>query len=377
MSATRAAGGVPFVDLRAQLRSLEPELRAAIDEVLSSGDFVLGAAVERFERGFARYCGVSHAVGVSSGLDALRLILTGLGIGAGDDVVVPASTFIATALAVTACGARLVLADCDEGTGNLSPSALDKAFTPRTKAVIAVHLGGQPAAMDELAALCRARGAVLIEDAAQAHGARYAGRRAGSLARAAAFSFYPAKNLGALGDGGCVTTDDPALAERLRRLRNYGQREKYDHVDQGLNARLDSLQAAVLSVKLPHLDAWNAARARAAALYRERLAGVGDLSFQAAEPRADGVHHLFFVETSRRDALREALAADGVETGIHYPKPIHLQAAYAGLGLRRGVLPNAERRAERTLSLPMHAELLPAQAEAVCAAVRRFFERGA
>lgn len=368
-----AAPRVPFLDLDAQLRSVGGELRAALEAELSACRFVLGPAVERFEGEFARYCGAAHAVGVSNGLDALRLTLSALGVGPGDEVVLPASTYTATALAVSAAGARVRLADCDARTGNLSPAALEKALTRRVKAVIAVHLAGQPCDMDGLLAAARRRGVPVVEDAAHAHGALYRGRRAGALAAAGCFSFYPSKNLGALGDGGCVVTDDPRLAKRLRRLRNYGQRAKYDHVEKGFNARLDSLQAAVLSVKLPRLDGWNAARARLAGEYRRRLEGVGDLRFQAPEPGAASSHHLMLVETARRGALQAALARAGVETLIHYPKPVHLQGAYADLRLGRGSFPEAERRARRTLSLPLYPELPPESLERVCAAVRGFF----
>lgn len=363
---------IPFVDLKAQYRTLAPELRAAIGGVLGSGNFVLGPWVERFEREFARFVGTPHAVGVSSGLDALHLALMALDIGPGDEVVVPASTFIATALAVSASGAKPVLVDCDAGTFNLDPAGLKAAFSRRTKAVIAVHLAGQPADMRAIMKFARSRKVPVIEDAAQAHGALYHGKQCGSLGLIGAFSFYPGKNLGAYGDGGMVTTRDSRLAERIRRLRHYGQRAKYEHVEKGLNARLDAVQAAILSVKLKHLDRWNALRNAHARRYLRLLSGTPGLSFQEALPGATHVYHLFLVETSARDGLREHLRRAGIEAGIHYPQPIHLLEAYRDLGHRKGDFPNAERHARRTLSLPMYAELQPSQIQRVAAEVSAF-----
>lgn len=364
---------VPFVDLKAQYRTIEPEIKAAVNDVLEKSDYILGGAVERFESEYAAFVGTRHCVGLSNGLDALRLALEALGVGPGDEVVVPATTYVATALAVSAVGAKVVLADGDAGTYNLDPKELEKALSPRTKCVLPVHLGGQSANMKAIMALAAERGIPVIEDAAQSHGSLYEGKMTGSIGAVGCFSFYPGKNLGAYGDGGAITTDDSALAEKIKRLRNYGQRVKYDHVEKGLNCRLDTLQAAILSVKLKRLKSWNEARARHAAVYRKELAGVGDLSFQAAEPGATHVYHLFFAETDRRDELLAHLKKDGIDGGIHYPTPIHLQGAYADLGLKPGAFPRAERRARRTLSLPMFAELTPSQLEAVCASVRSFF----
>lgn len=372
MSAT--VSKIPFVDLGAQFGAIGPEIERAVLESLKAGDYILGAKVAQFEKEFAAYLGCRHAIGVSSGLDALRLALVAAGVGPGDEVVVPASTFIATALAVSALGATPRLVDCD-ATGNLDPKLLESALMKKVKAVIPVHLAGQPADLEPLLALCTKKGLPLIEDAAQAHGARYKGRRVGGFGASGAFSFYPGKNLGAAGDAGAIVTDDDATAERVRRLRNYGQRVKYEHVEQGLNARLDTVQAAVLSVKLAKLDAWNEARARHAARYRELLAGVGDIQFPPPQPGATHVYHLFTVETDRRDALRERLLAAGVEALIHYPIPIHLQEAYRGLGHKAGDFPVSERRARRTLSLPMFAELGDAQIERVVAGIKGFFGR--
>lgn len=364
---------IPFVDLMAQYRTTEAEVKAAIEEVLTRQDFILGRSVAQFERAFAAFIGVEHAVGVASGLDALRLTLQALDVGPGDEVILPANTYIATALAVSAVGARPVLVDCDPRTYNIDVTQLAAAITPRTRAILPVHLAGQAADMDPIQAIAARQGLAVIEDAAQAHGTRYKGRPCGALGQAGCFSFYPSKNLGAYGDGGAVTTGDGALAARLRRLGNYGQEQKYVHVEKGLNSRLDTLQAAVLGVKLRHLERWNRARAACAAVYRELLAGVGDLVIQEPAPDSTHIYHLFIVETEARDALQQHLRAAGIETNIHYPRPIHLQQAYADLGYGHGDFPVAERLAERTLSLPMFAELTHAQIQRVVSEIRRFF----
>ena len=364
---------VPFVDLGAQYREIESEIAVAIRAVLEASDFILGSAVSAFEEAFAGFVGTKHAVGVGSGLDALRLALAGLGIGPGDEVAVPANSYVATALAVSEIGARPVLVDCDR-TYTVAVDQMEAAATMRTRAVIPVHLAGQAAAMASILGAADRLGAVVVEDAAQAHGTAYDGRACGSLGVAGCFSFYPAKNLGAYGDAGLVTTDDDALAERLRRLRNYGERRKYEHVERGLNSRLDTLQAAVLQVKLRRLPAWNEARARHARAYLERLEGVGDLEFQERVPKSTHVYHLFVVETDDRDALRRHLAETGIATGVHYPTPIHLQEAYRDLGYARGAFPVAERLADRTLSLPMYPELTTAQIDLVADEVKAFFE---
>jgi len=365
--------GVPFVDLAAQYRTIQPEIDAAIAAVLQRCDFVLGRDVDAFEQAFAGFIGVPHAIGVSNGLDALRLTLLALDIGPNDEVVVPANSYIATALAVSAVGARPVLVDCEPQGPNLDLSRVEAAITPRTRALMPVHLTGQPIDMDAVALIARRHALPVIEDAAQAHGAEFAGRRCGSLGIAGCFSFYPGKNLGAYGDGGMVTTYDTAVAERIRSLRNYGQRIKYDHVEKGVNARLDTIQAAVLTVKLPHLQRWNAARAAHAALYRQRLASVGDLVLSCDLPKTKPVHHLFTIETAHRTELAAHLLAVGIQTGIHYPVPIHLQPAYADLGYAAGDFPHAERLARRTLSLPMFPELTEPEIELVVREIRCFF----
>jgi dTDP-4-amino-4,6-dideoxygalactose transaminase len=365
--------GVPFVDLAAQQASIQTEIGAAIQRVLSECNFVLGPQVEEFERDFARFADCEYAVGVSSGLDALRLSLMAMDISPGDEVILPANTYIATALAVSAVGARPVLVDCDPETYNIDVSLIEPAVTLRTKAIVPVHLTGQSADMDPILEIADRHGLHVVEDAAQAHGTLYRGRPCGSIGAAGCYSFYPSKNLGAYGDGGIVTTDDPELAARMRRVRNYGQRVKYHHTEQGLNARLDTLQAAILEVKLRHLPRWNQARAMHAETYRALLSGVGDLVFQQRAPYSTHIYHLFIVETDHRDALQGHLKAVGIQTGIHYPVPIHLQQAYKGLDYGRGDFPEAERLAERMLSLPMFPELRPDQSQRVAEEVERFF----
>ena len=358
------SGAVPFVDLRAQHRAIQAEVTAAMAAVMERADFVLGEDVEAFESEFAAHCGVRHAVGTDSGLSALELGIRALGIGPGDEVVTPANSFIASSTAITFAGATPVWVDVDPLTSNIDPEAARAAITPRTRAIMAVHLYGQPADMDAIAAIARAHGLRVIEDACQAHGARYRGRRAGSLGDFAAFSFYPAKNLGACGDGGLLTTDDGELAERVRVLRNYGQRRKYEHGSIGGNRRLDTLQAAVLRVKLRRLDAWNEARRRHAAAYARLLAGTG-LTLPTTRADVEPVHHLYVVQAPDRDRLLGLLQERGVGAGLHYPVPIHLQEAYRDRGLGPGAFPVTEAAAARVLSLPMFPELTGAQIERV------------
>jgi dTDP-4-amino-4,6-dideoxygalactose transaminase len=341
--------------------------------VTGSADYILGNHVAQFETAFAGFVEADHAVGVGSGLDALRLALLALEVGPGDEVVVPANSYIATALAVTEVGADVVLVDCDPRTYNIDPDWIKPVLTERTKAIVPVHFTGQAAHMGPILELAEQRGLHVVEDAAQAHGARYEGKACGSLGDVGCFSFYPGKNLGAYGDAGMVTTGDAAVAERLRRLRNYGERRKYEHVVKGVNSRLDGLQAAFLSVKLRHLPAWNEARDRHADAYGAALDGVGDLVLQQRAPYSTHVYHLFLVETDHRDPLRNHLSTAGIQTGIHYPTPIHLQEAYADLGLGIGSFPASERLAARTLSLPMFPELTSEQLEDVVQAIRDFF----
>lgn len=361
---------VPFLELAPAHEELADELSAAAGRVMAGGWYVLGPEVGAFEEAFAVHAGARHCVGVGSGLDALHLSLLAMGVGAGDEVLVPSNTYIATWLAVSRAGARPVPVEPDPATGNIDPGRLEDAVTLRTRAVLPVHLHGLPAAMDAVAAVAERHGLLVLADAAQAHGARLGGRPVGALATSA-WSFYPTKNLGALGDGGAVTTDDDVLAERLRSLRNYGSRRKYVHDEQGLNSRLDELQAALLSVKLRHLDAWNARRARIADRYREGLADA-PLRLPAAPAGAVHAWHVFAVHTPRRDALAAHLASCGIGTLMHYPVPPHLSGAYAAMGLRPGDLPIAERLAGETLSLPMGPHLSDDEVDRVIDAVRAF-----
>jgi len=363
---------VAFVDLRAQTRALHPALIAAIETVLSRGDYVLGDDLERFEAEFAAFCGTGHAVGVDSGLSALELALRAADIGPGDEVITQANTFIATVAAILAVGARPVLSDCDE-QGGMDPAAVEACVSPRTRAVVPVHLFGRIGEIEVILALAATHGLAVIEDACQAHGAVWLGKRAGSFGLAGAFSFYPSKNLGAFGDGGMLVTNSAALADKVRLLRSYGQRVKYVHETTPMNHRLDTLQAAILRVKLPHLDSWNYRRRRLAASYMERLGGL-PIGLPWAEEDGRHVYHLFVIDVDRRDELRAALASDGIETGIHYPVPLHRQPALAALGYREGAFPRTERLAERSLSLPMYPELPVDHLEHVATSIRHLVE---
>jgi len=332
---------------------LAGELEAAYRRVAASGRLILGPELAAFESEFAAYCGAAHAVGVGNGLDALTLALRAAGVGAGDEVIAPSHTFVATWLAIAATGARPVPVEPDPATCTLTAEAVAAAVTPRTAAVIPVSLYGHPVDMDPLLGVCKRHGLFVLEDAAQSHGAAYEGRRTGSLAHATAFSFYPTKNLGALGDAGAVTTSDAGLAERLRKLRNYGSIRKYEHEHAGVNSRLDELQAAFLRAKLPRLDAANDRRRAHAAAYAETLGGAAGLTLPVEASWARHVYHLYVVRSPERDALQARLEAAGVQTLIHYPTPCHLQPAFADLGFRSGQFPLAERLAREVLSLPM------------------------
>lgn len=363
---------VPFLDVGAAYRELKPEIDAAVAAGLESGWYILGEGLAAFERAFAAYCQAEACVGVSDGLAALRLALQALGVGPGDEVVVPSFTFVATWLAVSQLGAVPVPAEVDPATGLMTAEAAAAALTPRSRAVVPVHLYGSVADVDAIAAACP--GVPLVEDAAQAHGAALRGRRVGALAGLTAWSFYPGKNLGALGDGGAVTAAaaDQGLAERIACLRNYGSREKYVHDELGSNSRLDELQARILSVKLARLDAWNDRRRGIAARYLEAAAGSRRLRPLAIPAGVAPVWHLFPVFTPEREALKRHLDAAGVQCQIHYPIPPHRQRCYAGLGLGEGALPVAERLAAEELSLPIGPHMTAAQVEAVAAAIRRF-----
>lgn len=362
---------VPFVDLGAQHATLRDEVRAAMDAVLERGDFILGSAVSEFETAFATYVGTHHAVGLDSGLSAIELGLRALGVGPGDEVITAANTFIASALPITYLGATPVLVDAAPDSWTIDPERIEAAITPRTKAILPVHLYGHPADMDAILAIAERHGLVVLEDACQAHGARYRGRRAGAMGHAAAFSFYPAKNLGAFGDGGMLVSDDPDVDAQVRLLRNYGSRVKYHHEVAGMNRRLDTLQAAVLLAKLARLDDWNDARRRHAARYRDRLANAG-VDLPPVTDDVEHVYHLFIVESGDRDGLQEHLARRRIATGVHYPVPIHLQPAYRSLGLGPGAFPVTEQLAGRILSLPMYPELPDEAIDRVADAVHEF-----
>ena len=360
---------IPFLELAPAVREIRPDLDAAYARVMERGQFLLGEELAGFEREFAAFCGVRDCVGVASGLDALTLSLRVLDIGPGDEVIVPSNTFIATWLAVSAVGAQPVPVEPDPATYNIDPARVEASVSRRTRALIAVHLYGQCADTDALIELASRHGFALVEDAAQSAGALWGGRPSGSLGHVAAFSFYPTKNLGALADAGAVVTSDPGLAERVRRLRNYGSSEKHRFEEKGCNSRLDELQAAWLRAKLPHLTAWNTRRARLAAHYRDRLRGRDDLVLPELAPGCEPVWHLFVVRVPERDALCAELAARGIGTAVHYPVPPHLSRAYVNERPRWPALPIAEELARNVLSLPLHPHLEEGDVDAVCDAL--------
>ncbi len=362
---------VPLVDLAAQYDAIANEIDDATSRVLRGTDYILGRDVGLLEEEFAALCRAEYAVGVDSGTSALELALRAYGVGPGDEVITAANTFVATVFAISYTGATPILVDVDPQTYTIDISKLERAITDRTKAIMPVHLYGQPADMDPILEIAQRRGLVVIEDACQAHGAKYKGKRVGSLGHAAAFSFYPAKNLGAYGDGGMVVTSDAQVAESLQMLRNYGQREKYCHVVRGYNHRLDTLQAAILRVKLKYLDVWNAARRQHADQYNRLLAGSAAVT--PLEPDyAESVWHLYVIRVANRSGLSTYLADRGIATGIHYPIPIHLQPVYRDLGYKTGDFPITECYAEQILSLPMYPELTSTSIEYVAGAIRGF-----
>ncbi|HLC66301.1 MAG TPA: DegT/DnrJ/EryC1/StrS family aminotransferase [Candidatus Nanoarchaeia archaeon] len=362
---------IPTVDLGRHHRKMRTQIDAAIAKVIDQSSFILGKPVEEFEQAFAKFCGVSHCIGVATGTDALHFTLRALNIGPGDEVILPANTFIATALAVVYAGATVRLVDVAEQTYNIDPDKLVSAITPHTKAIIPVHLYGQIADMDAIQRIAAPYRCAIIEDACQAHGARYRNTRAGEFGVAAAFSFYPGKNIGALGDGGAIVTNDAALAEQLRKLRNYGQKIKHHHEVLGYNSRLDSLQAAVLLVKLAALEENNALRRKHAEQYRQALVGTKALVPQE-HSEYESVYHLFVIRHPKRDALAAYLKTQGIETAIHYPVPIHFQPAFAMLGYAPGSFPVAEQLANEILSLPMFPELEQEEIQRVANAIRAF-----
>jgi dTDP-4-amino-4,6-dideoxygalactose transaminase len=363
---------IPLVDLKAQYSTIRSEIDAAIQQILDTTGFIMGPAVRAFEAEFADFCGVAHCVGVSSGTAALTLALRALGIGPGHEVITVAHTFIATAEAICAVGARPVFVEIDPATYTLDPAALKPAITSATRALLPVHIYGQPADMTEINEIATAHGLAVIEDAAQAHGATWQGRKAGTLATLACFSFYPGKNLGAYGDAGAVTTDDPALAERIRLLRNHGRRSKYLHEEVGYGERLDTIQAAILRAKLPHLAEWTATRRRLAARYTKLLAGC-QVVLPTVAADADPAWHLYVIRTPHREGLLAHLKAHGVEAGVHYPVPLHRQPAFAALGHASRALPVTEEVAATCLSLPLYPELTDAQQDRIVGLISDFF----
>jgi dTDP-4-amino-4,6-dideoxygalactose transaminase len=362
---------VAFTGLREQYRTLKAPIDAAIQTVIDRSAFIGGAELEEFERWFAKFCGVEHAVGVSSGTTAIELTLRALGIGRGDEVVTAANSFIATAAAISATGARPVFADVYERTANLNPELLGRVLTRRVKAIVPVHLFGQPSAMSEICTIAAHRGIPVLEDAAQAHGAWYHGDRVGSIGRAGCFSFYPTKNLGAFGDAGLVTTNDGAIADAVKALRDQGRMSRYKHSAFGCTGRLDNLQAAVLRVQAEYLDEWNGRRRQVASWYRSELpAEIGTFD----DPQGESVYHLFAIRVSRRDDFRAHLSSHGVETAVHYPVPLHLQPACRHLGYGLGDFPVSERLAREVVSLPIHPFLRHDQVRYVADLAREFFK---
>jgi len=359
---------VPFLDLKAQYVSIKSEVDAAIQGVLNTCQFTLGNEVAAFEQEFAAYCGSAHGIGVNNGTSALHLALLAAGIGPGDEVVTVPFTFVASVAAIYYTGATPVFVDIDPRTYTMDPTLVEAALTPRTKAILPVHLYGQPVDIDPILRIAKKHGLVVVEDAAQAHGAEYNGRRVGGLGDMGCFSFYPGKNLGAYGEGGMVVTGNPEFARKVRMLRDWGGEKKYQHVLKGYNMRLEGLQGAVLRVKLRHLEAWTEARRSAAARYAALFAGSG-VPTPYAHPNVRHVYHIYATRTAKREALQAGLQERGIQSGIHYPTPVHLLPAYADLGYKAGAFPHSEKAANEVLSLPMYPELTAAMQEEVAGAV--------
>jgi dTDP-4-amino-4,6-dideoxygalactose transaminase len=345
---------VPFLDLHAQYKSIKPEIDKTIQKVLDSQRFILGSELEAFEKEFAKYLGVKYVVGVGSGTDALILSLIALGLGRGDEVITPVNSFIATTTAIIQVGATPIFVDCDKDTYQIDVNQLEKKITKKTKAILPVHLYGAPFDVEEIQEIAKKNNILLVEDAAQAHGATFKGKKAGSFGDLAALSFYPSKNLGAYGDGGAVSTNSEELYKKLLKLRNYGQVSKYYHETYGINSRLDEIQAVILRIKLKHLDNWNERRNEVAKKYREEIKGY---KFQEMVPGGKSSYHIFSIESQKRDQLQEYLLKNGIHSLIHYPVPIHLQEVYKYLGYKKGDFPNAERISTSILSIPMYPEL--------------------
>lgn len=362
---------VPFMDLKTQHRTIASEINTCISNVVETADFILGEELTLFEEEFARYCNTRFAVGLDNGTSALELALRAYGIGPGDEVITAANTFIATVSAIAFTGALPVLVDIDPQTYNIATNNIDSIITKRTRAIIPVHLYGQPSDMDPIMEIAKKHNLIIVEDACQAHGALYKGQKVGSIGNIGCFSFYPAKNLGAFGDGGMLVTNDKEMADRVRMLRNYGQQEKYKHLFIAYNRRLDTLQAAVLRVKLKYLENWNEARRHHAGLYTKLLSN-NNLSLPLETKYAHHVYHLYVVRTARRDALQKHLKNNGIATGVHYPIPVHTQQAYQYLGYRKGDFPISEAYAEQILSLPMYPELTEEQIRYVAKTISEF-----
>jgi dTDP-4-amino-4,6-dideoxygalactose transaminase len=359
---------IPFVDLKAQYLSIKPEIDAAIQHVLDNTQFILGAEVAELEKEFAAYCGAAHGVGVNNGTSALHLAMLAAGIGPGDEVITTPFTFVASVAAIWYTGARPVFVDIDPNTYLIDPNKIEAAITPQTKAILPVHLYGQPCDMDAISAIAKRRGLIVIEDACQAHGAEWSGKRVGGIGDLAAFSFYPGKNLGAYGEGGMVTTSNAEFARTIRMLRDWGAEKKYQHVLKGYNMRLEGMQGAILRVKLRYLEQWTEARRAAAKRYDALFAG-SDVPTPYVQPNVRHVYHIYSTRTPERAKWQEQLSAKGVQTGIHYPIAIHMLPAYEDLGYPAGAFPHAERAAAEQLSLPMFSEITPEQQEQIATAV--------
>ena len=366
---------VPYLDLKAQLRPIRPEIDAAIARALDNCSFCLGPDVAQFEKDFAAFCGAEHCLAMNSGTSALHIAMRLLGVGPGDEVITTPYTFIATSWAISYCGAKPVFVDIEDATFNLDPRLVERAITPRTKAVLPVHLYGQPCDLDSLLAIGQKHKLPLVEDAAQAHSAKYKGRSIGTFGAMSCFSFYPAKNLGAAGEGGALVTNNAEYATHARALREHGSRVRYHHDEIGFNYRMEGIQGAVLGVKLKHLQTWQAGRRRVARRYHELLAET-PLRLPQEPEYAESAWHLYTVRHPRRDALKGHLDANGIGNAVHYPMPLHLQKAYASLGYKPGDFPVAEQAAREVLSLPMYPELTDAQIQRVVAVVREFFKKG-
>ncbi|MEI7998925.1 MAG: DegT/DnrJ/EryC1/StrS family aminotransferase [Candidatus Omnitrophota bacterium] len=361
---------IPFIDFKEQNRLIQNEVDSGFKKVFEKGDYILGEQAHIFEESFSKYCEVQYGVGVNSGTDALHLALTALDIQEGDEVIVPTHTFIATALCVSFCRAKPVFVDVEKDTYNIDPKAIEKAITKKTKAIIPVHIYGQPANMDEIIAIARKHGIKVVEDAAQAHGSRYKGKRIGSLGDVACFSFYPTKSLGAWGDAGMIVTNDKAIYEKALMLRDYGRKGRYEHKIKGTNSRLDTLQAVVLNAKLKYLDEWNQMRAQSAAYYAELFKSLKDVVAPVTQAERTHVYQTYAVQVPNRDKVMESMKAKGIGVLIHYPISLHLQEAYADLGYKKGSFPIAEAIADHIISLPMFPHISKEQIEGVVKALK-------